>query len=74
MNEEMVTLKFKGTSLLIIQSLARQLGTDIGGVLGQGVALLDKVQGKKIILKDKKTALTTEIDLYAGNPARPIPR
>jgi hypothetical protein len=58
------TIKFDSGSTNRLMQMARKLGTTPSEVVAQALALLETVQGKKIILKDTGSNSSVEIKRY----------
>ncbi len=63
-----LTIKFRDDSYQELMRLARQLNTTPVNVIEKALALLIKVQGKKIVLKEDHNPLMIEIDVYSHQP------
>lgn len=67
--EEEFILKVSRKSAHEIQQLARNLNETPAGVMSQALALLQMVQGKTVILKEKNKRVNIKISNYAERPA-----
>ena len=63
--DTLITLKLTPQSIEDIQKMAKEMNTDISGVISQGLALLKVSQGKIVILKERSTQTTMEIRKFS---------
>lgn len=66
MSSRKVNLTFTDESVRDLENLSQNLNTPVDRVIGQALALLKLVQGRKIILEDKKESV--EISNYSNLP------
>lgn len=63
--DTLLTLKLSPQSILEIQTMAKEMNTDVAGVISQALALLKVSQGKIVILKERTSQTTMEIRKYS---------
>jgi len=63
-----IVLKFSPQSVRELKQLSRNLNDSSSGIISKAIALLQIVQGRTIILKEKKKLVNLEIKKYADKP------
>lgn len=62
------SVRFTSQSVKDMQELAKQMHTNVGGVIAQGVALLKMAQGRTVVLREESQSL--EISNYVSLPTK----
>lgn len=62
------SVRFTPQSVKDMQELAKQMHTNVGGVIAQAVALLKMAQGRTVVLREESQSL--EISNYVSLPTK----